>query len=271
MSLNFNERAAVRKDETIRKCGLNFYPIKMSDYEMFSACKDALTLRMGTLPAKYLSMDFLSALFALELSSIRQNGKNVGLFDRVMRLLHLSLRIGYDANEFLGQGLVLKKEDDDVKIEKIALTQDGETKYITPLQFSSKIRPLIAAQNGLELPDEKENIELVRAAEMRRKLAEGESKKLKTSIGDLIASVAYLSGLREKDIYDFTVREFENRRAAIARDKRYMLCGQAEMSGMVSFKDGNPAPSWCFDALDDTLGTMTLEKLQDNMKGVEGK
>lgn len=271
MSLNLQEKVAIRKGESITKCGLVFYPIKMSDYELFTACKDALILRMSTLPAKYITKDYLSALFMLELDSIWREGKNVGLFDRAMRLLHISLRIGYDAKEFIGKQLTLEKDGDGIKITKIALTQDGETKYITPLQFSSSIRPLIAEMNGLELPNEKDNVDLVRAAEQKQHLEQNGKLCLKQSVDDLIASVAYQSRVRERDIYDWTVREFELRRNAIQRDKRYMLYGQAEMSGMVTFKDGNPAPSWCFDAIDESLGTMTLSQLQENMKGVSEK
>lgn len=270
MSLSEKEKSAIRKDERIEKCGLYFYPIEMSDYEMFLFCKDAITLRMGTLPVKYLAMDFMTALLNFEIDSIRQKGENAGLFDRVMRFLHLSLRIGYDAKTAADE-LVLAKEGDGVKIDKIALMQNGVKRDISPLAFSSKIRPLIAAQNGLELPNENDNIELVRAAEMKKELGES-GVKLKSSADDLIASVAFQSRVREKDVLLWTVREFEARRRAIERDKRFMLCGVANMSGMVSFENGNPAPSWCLDALDDELGTMTLSELQDKMKGgVEGK
>lgn len=57
------------------------------------------------------------------------------------------------------------------------------------------------------------------------------------------------------------MREFENRRKAIERDKKYTLFGQAEMSGMVSFKNGNPYPSWCYDSIDESMGTMTTTAL----------
>ena len=76
-----------------------------------------------------------------------------------------------------------------------------------------------------------------------------------------IASVAYQSGIRERDINEWTVREFENRRKAIQRDKRYQMYGTAELSGMVSFKKGNPAPCWEFDIKADECGTMPLSEI----------
>ena len=181
------------------------------------------------------------------------------------------MRIEYDAKEFARHGIALESKDGDVKIAKIAVTQNGKTVEITPRQFSSKIRPLIAAQNALELPNEKENIDLVRAAEKRKEIENRGKLQLKFSIDDLISSVAYQSRVTEKEIYEWTVREFENRKKAISRDKQFMLCGQAEMSGMATFSKGNPAPSWYFDVVDDSLGTVSFDELQKSMKGVEQK
>ena len=137
----------------------------------------------------------------------------------------------------------------------------------TPLDFSTRFRQIIAEQNGLELPDEAENIALVQDNEKLKEL-NNKGKSLNVNLDDLIASVAYQSKVSEKEIMTWTVREFENRKKAIDRDKRFMLCGQAEMSGMVSFKSGNPAPSWQFDVLDNSLGTMESSKLQKTLSGV---
>ena len=130
---------------------------------------------------------------------------------------------------------------------------------MTAREFSNIIRPLIAEQNGLKLPDESENAELVKDAELLAKADNDISLDINTD--DLIASVAYQSGIRERDINEWTVREFENRRKAIQRDKRYQMYGTAELSGMVSFKKGNPAPCWEFDIKADECGTMPLSEI----------
>ena len=226
-------------------------------------------MRLSTLPVKYAVKDYLNALWALEMDEFNKSGGGVGLFYRIMTLLSLSLRIDIEVDDVIN-GRNMRKVGNDFEIDHFVVQQNGISVEITPLVFSSQIRPLLAEQNGLELPNESENAELVQAQEELEEI-KSSGKKLKITNDSLIASVAYNSGIREQEIDDWTVREFENRRKAIERDKRYMLHGQAEMSGMVSFKNGNPYPSWCFDTLDDSMGTMALSKLGDTLNGVEQK
>lgn len=255
----FDRTAAIRCGLPIPFRGLQLYPIEMSHYDQFLACKDALLLRLGTLPVKYLSMDYFSALFAFEVDTVRESGKSPGLFYKMITLLLLSLRIEGSAEEFC-RGFHYELVDGEPRISKIDVTQENHTESITPFEFSSQLRPLIAHVNGLELPDESENLDLVIANEQKKSL-NAPSYRLNATTDALIASVAYLSGCRERDVMGWTVREFEQRKSAIDREKKYMLYGQAEMSGMVTFKKGNPAPSWCYDLLDESLGTQSLSEL----------
>jgi hypothetical protein len=223
---------------------------------------------------RYVSLDYLSAVFALELDALAE-GKEPsmatgGLFFRLMRLFGLSLRIEMTA-ERLNECIFYRAAEGNISIDHMELTQtdaDGNpnTVKITPFQFSSILRPLIAAQNQIELPDESENAELVDAYQKKKQIQD-RGVALKTDLDDLVSSVAYHSGVSDAEIMDWNVRDFENRRRAIERDKRYMLYAQAEMSGMVTFKNGNPYPSWCFDALDDTLGTMEYAELAKTLSG----
>lgn len=267
-------RLHIRRGEPIRECGVDLYPITMDHYEDFIQCKDALCLRLSSLPVRYVSLDYLSAIFALELDALREGNASAqasgGLFFRLMRLFGLSLRIEMTA-EKLNDCIFYRSADGNISIEYIELIQTGadgnpNTVRITPFQFSSILRPLIAAQNQIELPDESENAELVDAYEKKKQIQD-RGVALKTDLDDLVSSVAYHSGVSDAEIMDWNVRDFENRRRAIERDKRYMLYAQAEMSGMVTFKNGNPYPSWCFDALDDTLGTMEYAELAKTLSG----
>ena len=266
-------RLHIRRGEPIRECGLDLFPITMDHYEDFIQCKDALTLRLSSLPVRFVSMDYLSAIFALELEAIRNgtSGSAGGFFFRLMRLFGLSLRIEVSA-ELLNDCVFYRSDGQkNVTIDHLELTQTGadgnpNTATVTPFQFSSILRPLIAAQNQIVLPDESENADLVDAYEMKKQI-ENKGVALKTDLDDLVSSVAYLSGVSDAEIMDWNVRDFENRRRAIERDKRYMLYAQAEMSGMVTFKNGNPYPSWCFDAADDKLGTMEYAELAKTLSG----
>ena len=261
-----NRRAHIRRGEPITESELTFFPITMDYYDVFVSCKNALILRQASLPVRYLSMDYLSALFTLELDELKSGKESSQMFLKVMTLLHLSLRIGLNVDE-LYKNIEVSIEKDKIRLKHILIKQNEKIVKFTPLDFSTRFRQIIAEQNGLELPDEAENIALVQDNEKLKEL-NNKGKSLNVNLDDLIASVAYQSKVSEKEIMTWTVREFENRKKAIDRDKRFMLCGQAEMSGMVSFKSGNPAPSWQFDVLDNSLGTMESSKLQKTLSGV---
>lgn len=261
-----NRRTLIRRGEPITESELTFYPITMDYYDVFIQCKNALILRQASLPVRYLSMDYLSALFTLEIDELKSGKEPSQVFLKVMTLLHLSLRIGLNVEE-LYKNIEVSIEKDKIRLKHILIKQNEKIVKFTPLDFSTRFRQIIAEQNGLELPDEAANIDLVRDNEKLKEL-NNKGKSLNVNLDDLIASVAYQSKVSEKEIMTWTVREFENRKKAIDRDKRFMLCGQAEMSGMVSFKNGNPAPSWQFDVFDNSLGTMESSKLQKTLSGV---
>ena len=265
-NLKKDRKAQIRRGQPITESGLTFYPITMDYYDEFIQCKNALLLRQSSLPVRYMSMDYLTALFTLEIDAIRSKQDNVNLFTKALTILHLSLRIGLDIKE-LYKNIEVVIEKDKIALKQIVVKQNDKIVKFTPLDFSNKFRKIIAEQNGLELPDETENLDLVRDNETLKEM-KNNCKTLNINMDDLIASVAFQSKTSEKEIMSWTIREFENRKKAIDRDKRYMLCGQAEMSGMVSFKKGNPAPSWQYDVLDNSLGTMEGSKLQKTLSGV---
>lgn len=255
----------VRKGEMITVCGLNLYPIMMTDYEEFLYCKDALSMRQTSFPVKYLSKNYLSAIYGMEMDSIRETKKPTGIFAKIINLLCLSLRIGEDRDKIIRRAIFYRKGTNE--LDHLAFPSDGEIVTITPRDFSLQVRPILAAQNGIELPKEMQNIDLVRSYEYLKQQKANAAKKMNVNIGDLISSVAFQSKIREREICDWTVLEFEQRRKAIERDKRYTMYGQAELSGMVSFKNGNPAPSWEYDVLDDSLGTMDLSEVGKRLGG----
>lgn len=258
-----DEMILIRQGKPVNCLGLTFYPIQMCHYELFLMCKSALSVRLSTLPVKYAIKDYINAIFSLEIDSSKEGREIGGIFSRIITLLKLSLRIdNFGGKSFFKDNVIFRKVNkNEIEIDRFILTQDKKTVEISALDFSTKIRSLIAKQNGIELPDENDSADLVRAQEEMNKLRRSPIK-LNQSNDSLISSVAYNSRVREKEIYDWTILEFENRKNAIERDKNYMLYAQAEMSGMVTFKNGNPYPSWCYDAIDESAGTMSLSKLQ---------
>lgn len=268
---NSVERHSYRRGLPVSALGLTFYPITMAHYEAFLYCKDAVTLRLASLPVQFISMDYMTALFAIDQEE-KFNAKFGGnMFAKAIKLLYLSLRIEGE-NRNLIEDLQFEPQNGKLNLKGIKVTQEGATVVITTREFSDVVRPIIAGLNGLQLPDESHNIELVKANEQRNAILQMQGQTaLKANTDDLIASVAYLSHVSEREINGWSIREFENRKRAIDRDKKYMLYGQAEMSGMVSFKKGNPAPSWCFDKIDDMLGTMSLDDLGKQTQGIQQK
>lgn len=271
MSVNLTKRerkARIRKGLPIEALGLQFYPIKMADYEEFLECKSALAIRQTSLAnanIEYLSMPFLSALWAIELDSIMQTGKAIGIFERVIRLLYLSLRLEYDSEKAFNN--IFCEQTNPRNLLYIEVKQnDKQPVKITPTDFTATIRPLIAEQNGIELPDESENPDIIQTENQMQQESES---KIKFDIETMITSVASASNLRQGDIDDWTIKEFETHRQALDRKINYMVYSQAEMSGMVSFKNGNPYPSWCFDRAETlTSALITVDEMQDKYQGV---
>lgn len=267
MSGTLQNKRKIREGEPITCCGLTIYPIRMDFYEDFLACRDAICLRLSSLPAKYAVKDFLSAVFAMEIDARKQEGSpGAGLFGRVLRFLILSLQLDPETLD-VDEMIRYRIENNEIGIEHFLIPQGDTTVTITPAQFSGQIRQVLAELNGLKLPNEAENADLVADYELKKQILNRGKAQLDQNTDDLIASVAYLSGIRERDILTWTVREFELRRRAIDRDKNHAAYGAAELSGMVTFKSGNPYPSWCFDAVDDSLGTVDMPELQKNISG----
>lgn len=261
MSLIFgrSKRAdSMRNGEPISYKNLLFYPITMLHYELFSECKSVISIRLSTLPVKYMAMEYAQAIFTFELDNLLQKRQAIGLIHRLIQMLCISLRIELRA-ERLDDIVRFKNEDGKLLFDSIVVTQNGNEVSLTSSDISFHVRRIIAKQNGIELPDESENPDLIRDYEQKKSLSS--KTDINVNIGDLIASVAYLSGVTETDVNNWTVAEFERRRRAIERDKLYMIYAQAESSGMVTFKKGNPVPSWCYDRVDDSLGTMSLSAI----------
>lgn len=254
-----SRKEKIRKDLPIRKCGLVFYPIQVKHYETFSNCKNALLIRLGTLPVKYIEQDYLSAIFTLEMDVAKTDpNKPLGIFSRILKLLYLSLQVEISDKE-LAETIFYKEIDGETVLDYITVTQNQKTVKIQPMVFSQIIRPLIAEQNGLKLPDESENVDLVRSYEDKKELESGDYD-LDIDSAVLISSVAYKCGCRDKEVDEWTIREFEAKRRAIWRDTNFNMYKQAELSGMVTFKKGNPYKSWEYEIKDDTLGTKDVSE-----------
>lgn len=239
-------RHAVIWGEPIRdeKTGIELHPITMQDYERYQLCKSALLIRQSTLPASYAAMPYLKALYAYDMETEYAGGWTV----KVLNVLAMAMQRPIQCLKVF--------TNSDGEFAEIRYESSSEVMRITANDFA-RIRTIITAQNGDKLPDEAENAELVEA---EMDIAQKQNMNLEYDFETLIASVALQYRMRPKEILQWTIREFENAKRAIDRDKLYMMCTAAEFSG-TKWKNGNPAPSWFADK--KRAGSIALEPLKD--------
>lgn len=241
-----NIMAEIRRDNPIEIDGLTFYPVLMEEFEYFGEARLSLEFMQQKLPVKYAAMPFLAAVYAYDFDLVISGQRPSGLFGSTLKLLALSLR--------LGKGLPMENRTARFKIatdknnpgilQKLTFLKDGEELVsISPLQFN-RYRPILAAQNAVELPDEAANMDIL---ESEAVLREKNAMSLDANIDDAISAVAAAAGTDEREIFGWTVRKFQFRRRAIDRILNFLVCGIGELSGGVKWKGGNPVPSWCFD------------------------
>lgn len=237
-------RAIVRGDPILWN-GLTLFPILVRDFEKFESAKPGIMLSQKTLPAKFAGMRYLEALFALDMENLQHGDTPVGLFARAIRFLTLALRLPEEERADGSVAFPLEIQvsaEDPAKLSAIAIHMGEQVTAITPRDFA-KLRPLLARQNGLELPDEAHNAEL-EAAEQDLDAAGG--LNLDVNFEDLIYSVAVQSGVDAEQVFGWTIRKFHKVKAAIDRGLGYQLAYLATASG-AKYKNGNPWPSWMFD------------------------
>lgn len=239
-------RRQVMWGEAIRdeKTGVELHPIMMQDYERYQLCKSALLIRQSTLPACYIAMPYLTALYAYDADTEYANG----LMVKVLNILSMAMQRPIECLKVFTKG--------NGEFAEIRYESSSEVMRITANDFV-RLRTIITAQNGDKLPDEAENAELVEA---EMDIAQKQSTNLDFDYETLIASVALQYRVRPRELMQWTIREFENARRAIERDKLYMMCTAAEFSG-TKWKNGNPAPSWYADK--KRQGSAALEPLKD--------
>ena len=255
------EDKRILQDEPVEALGMIFHPIRMEHYSTFLPLREAIRTRQRALPVRYMFSDFITAVWELDRDRVQCGERPIGIFYSCILLTLLALQEEKTEKDFFAKRILYRFGENELKLSGFKFLQGEKETIVSPTEFSQVVRPLLAKQNGFTLPDECENLDIIEDGE-RRKALSNKSKPLKMNPMDLVSSVAYCSKVREKEIYrDWTVKEFENRRRAIGREKNFMLFSAAELSGMTTFKNGNPYPSWCFDTDNEDYGTIDLSSM----------
>ena len=262
----------IRRYEPVETEGLTLYPILVDEYEDFLIARSAIECMQQALPLAMVNMPILSAYHALDKQSIRDEKIPTGLMARALLFLALSLRIGQGLPAEKRIAMFHTRADEKGRLKSVVFTPDGEEICeITPAQFQ-RLRPILAAQNGIEIPPEDANPELVwTEEELRRQKA----PDLDVNLESLIHSVATICGLEEKDLYDWPIAKLLDRQRALHRAFDYLICGIGESQG-TKWKKGNPVPHPFFDrkkdgsaakvALSDFAGGAALNAVRDGIE-----
>lgn len=250
--------------------GLTLYPVTVENYEIFTYCTPALGFMQQSLPVAMLAKPLISVFFEMELAEAHTNkpsGENGepekpgNLFTRSIIALILALRLGegMPMPERLKRVQLAFDRKTGKKLEAlIVITDGGKPIEISPVKFG-RLRPVIAAQNGIEIPPLDANPELVEADRAVRMM---NAPKLEMVLEDKVSFVALASGADEDEIYDWPILKFNRRSIAAERVLSYLIYGIGEHSGMVKYKNGNPCPSPYFRRKQQSLGMMALSEFR---------
>ena len=249
--LSLEMAKAVRRFEPIETEGLTLYPIQVKDIDEFTTARPAIEFMQQSLPVAMLSKPLLQAYYTLELDAAKNGQPGSGLFYKCILFLLLAMRVG--------NGLPSEKRielvdlelqaNDPTRLKSVLIFANGEVKRITPMQFQ-RLRPILAAQNGIELVSENANPELVQA---ERDLAEMNAPKLQYRVETLKATIATFSGADEAEMEEWPILKLLLRRDAVQRLAGYITCSFAEAQGG-KWKHGNPFPSPLYDREIDYCG-----------------
>lgn len=238
---------AVDTYEPIEFEGITLFPIRVREYRLFNNARPAIDFLQQSLPVRYLSMPLLSAFYAMDTENLKEGNPSDGLFYRALLFLALAMRLGEGENleERIGQFQIVADAKDQSVLKGVEFQQNGEVQRITPVQFQ-RLRPILAAQNGITLVSTDANPELVEA---ERDLAEMNGPELDYNFQTLLSTLSVLSGTRERDLYDWPILQMTRYRDAYSRVLQFLICGIASASG-AKFKGGNPVPSPFFNRLE---------------------
>lgn len=234
-------QAKIRRYAPVEVDGVLLYPVTVDEYDLFSQAREAIEFVQQSLPVAYVSMPLLQAYYSIDVNSLVDAHLPSGLLAKTMLFLALALRIGKgDPLESRIRRFKIRTNPSDIeRLQAISFDINGEERFdITPAKFQRWL-PVLAAQNGLTLPSDTDNPELLRTEAI---LQAKQGLDVDVSIESMVSSVALFSGVDDEDIYDWPILKLTHRRQALQRAMDYVICGIGEASG-TTWKKGNPVPN----------------------------
>lgn len=234
--------AKIRRYSPIETDGITLYPITVGEYDAFNQARPAIEFVQQSLPVAYVSMPLLQAFYAIEIKSLVENAElPSGYLVRAMQFLALALRLAPDEpmEQRIRRFKIVTSTNDYTRLMSLSFVMNGEERYdITPVKFQRWL-PILAAQNGLTLPSDTDNPELLKTEEI---LLSKRGTDLDVSLEAIVSSVALFSNVDDEKVYDWPILKLTSRRQALQRALDYIICGVGEAQG-ATWKKGNPVPS----------------------------
>lgn len=260
--LSLDIQRSINRYEPIEVDGFTLYPITVEHYYEFLAARSALDFMQQSLPIELMSIPLLDAYFRIDLGLV-DGIQHTGLFTQALLCLSLALRLmpnGTPEEQVRRFQIVPDDVNNPTRLKLLKFVLNGEEiRTITPIQFG-KIRPIIAAQNGVELISETANPELIQA---ERDLAEKSAVNLNMDIDALIHATALITGKDESDIYQWAILKMHKRLDSAKRIIDYALCSIGEAQG-AKWKGGNPVPHPWFERKNEKKeGVIPLESFSN--------
>lgn len=267
MTIPLKIQKQIAKYAPVTVDGLTLYPILVENYSEFNLASPAIEFLQQSLPVRLMSEPLLAAFWRLDYEARLNNEEPIGLFYRAMVFLALAMRLDVieDLERLTSIMSVETDENDMARLRAVSLQDnDGETHKITPVLFQ-RLRPILAAQNGIELLSDSANPELVEAEMI---IASQSGVDLEASTEALITSVAAMSGVDEAEVFGWPIKKLNDRKAAYEKVLNYIVCSIGEAQG-ASWKGGNPCPSPWFKR--KKTGSTALMNLNDFAGGAGTK
>lgn len=251
--LSLSIQRAIRQYKPIKTGALTLYPVLVRDIDLFQLARQSLDVLQQSLPVALMSKPLLQALYQLDYEAAVKGEPITGLFSDALLLLSLSLRIGWGSAEDILKSWQIKVDpNDQSRLKNVSTVLNGEELIeITPVQFQ-KLRPIIAAQNGVKLESDDANPDLVKA---ERDLAELNAPKLDVSVDQMIASVCTLTGADEEEVENWAILKLQKRAESLQRAMDYIVCGIGGAFGGFG-KGGNPVPHPFYERTEKYTGNL---------------
>ena len=253
-------KADVLAETPIKYMGLTMYPILMKDIFRFNKSAGVLLINpMDFNDPKVASMSYLELI--INLCAMQEEFKNnfIDLMKLVFHIEDTDLKVDIEKNGSQNVYSLLIAQEKDKDTKECIWQKISSSKF-------TKLKDLICFQNGLEVLDLGQNQDVIRT---KRALAQKATLGDTPSVDDQLYSVSCVTGIDVKVIMNtWTINRFNEMLKACDRIIHYKIYRSAEMSGMVTFKNGIPVKSW-LKSEDNSEGKMkTITEASNTFGGV---